>query len=425
MGAYGEMIFTGDELLRGDALNTNQAFLGEKLLDLGVFANRALCITDDLQAIAGAIKESLEREPLVLILSGGLGPTDDDLTREAVAEGLDLPLEFHPELLEEIRHRFVSRGYVMGDSNRKQALLPHGATVIPISGTAPGFILHHGRTLVAALPGVPWELQEMWDATVEPSLRKHVDSLGVGGHVVRRIRTFGIGESAVADLLKEFDWRGSLVEIGTRAKLDGLWVILRATNSPESSAALESTQSRIVELLGERVLGVDCEGLPEMVGSLLRGAGLTLSVAESCTGGLLGKRVTEVPGSSDYFVGGVISYDNMAKTRILGVRDDLIAQQGAVSADVAEAMARGVASLLATDCALSVTGVAGPGGGTEEKPVGLVYIGCAIRGVVEVERLRLFGRREQIRERASLSALDLLRRKLARYRLEQGIVLGQ
>src|SRR3990172_3194454 len=302
MDSSAEMIFTGDELLRGDAINTNQAFLGEKLLDLGIVAARALCIADDQAAIASAIRESLAREPLVLILSGGLGPTDDDLTREAVAEALGVPLELHRDLLEEIREKFASRGYIMGDSNRKQAFLPRGAAAIPIAGTAPGLSIQYGRTLIAALPGVPWEMEEMWTGTVEPLVRALADSVNGRSHVVRRIRTFGIGESSVADLLTEFEWRGSLVEIGTRAKLDGLWVILRGMDSPEGLSALEATQARVVELLGDRVLGVDCKGLPELVGDLIRNAGMTLAVAESCTGGLLGKRVTDVPGSSDYFL---------------------------------------------------------------------------------------------------------------------------
>jgi len=412
MSSNGEMIFSGDELLRGDALNTNQVFLGEKLLDLGIFSTRALCIADDLHDMSAAIRESLSREPLVLILSGGLGPTDDDLTREAVAQALDVPLELHEDLLEKVREKFASRGYVMGDSNRKQALLPQGATAIPISGTAPGFTIQHGRTLIAALPGVPWELKEMWTQTVEPLARALAASFEGQSHVVRRIQTFGIGESSVADMLTEFDWRGSLVDIGTRAKLDGLSVILRAVDSPEGLQALEATQKRIVELLGDRVLGIGCEGLPEIVGDLLRKAGLSLAVAESCTGGQLGKRITDVPGSSDYFLGGVISYSNEAKMRVLGVPEDLLAKHGAVSAEVAAAMAAGAATLLVSDCALSITGVAGPGGGTEEKPVGLVYLGSTVNGVVEMEQLRLWGRRDQVRERAALAALDLLRRRL-------------
>ena len=407
-----EMIFTGDELLRGDAVNTNQAYLGERLLDLGVLATHALCVADQLPAIVAAIRESLARGPAVLLLSGGLGPTEDDLTREATAEALGRPLEHREDLLELIRERFESRGYTMGDSNRKQASLPRGASPIPISGTAPGFLVQHGDTLVVALPGVPWELKEMWEGTVEPLLR---DRAGAeGGHAVRRIRTFGIGESMVAEMLAEFDWRGSEVEIGTRAQLDGLTVILRGPATPEGTRKLDTLQERICALLGDRVFGVDSEGLPEITGELLRRSGLTVGVAESCTGGLVAKRFTDVPGSSDYFVGGITAYSNDVKTEVLGVPARLLAAHGAVSEEVAAAMAEGAARLLHASCALSTTGVAGPEGGSEEKPVGLVFIGSVVNGVTEVERLRLFGRRDQIRERAALAALDLLRRRLLR-----------
>jgi nicotinamide-nucleotide amidase len=407
-----EMIFTGDELLRGDAVNTNQAYLGQRLLDLGIFAAHALCVADQLPAIVAAIQESLSRHPSVLVLSGGLGPTEDDLTREATAEALGSPLEHHEDLLELIRERFASRGFTMGDSNRKQASLPQGASPIPISGTAPGFTIQHGDTLVVALPGVPWELKEMWEGTVEPMLRARS---GPGsGHAVRRIRTFGIGESMAAEMLSELPWRGADVEIGTRAQLDGLTVVLRGSATPEGTQKLDALQERICEILGDRVFGLDSDGLPEIVGGLLRRSGLKVAVAESCTGGLVAKRFTDVPGSSAYFVGGVVAYDDDAKTEVLGVPTPLLIDHGAVSEEVAAAMAEGVSKLLATDCALSTTGIAGPEGGSEEKPVGLVFIGSVVRGETEVERLRLFGRRDQIRERAAMAALDLLRRRLLR-----------
>ncbi len=407
-----EMIFTGDELLRGDAVNTNQAYLGQRLLDLGIFAAHALCVADQLPAIVTAIRESLSRRPTVLVLSGGLGPTEDDLTREATAEALHRPLEHHEDLLELIRERFASRGFTMGESNRKQASLPEGASPIPISGTAPGFTVQQGDTLVVALPGVPWELKEMWEGTVEPMLRARADTQD--GHAVRRIRTFGIGESMAAEMLSELSWRGTDLEIGTRAQLDGLTVVLRGPATREGVQRLDALQQRICEILGDRVFGVDSDGLPEITGGLLRRSGLTVAVAESCTGGLLAKRVTDVPGSSAYFIGGVIAYENEVKTKVLGVPVPLLAEHGAVSEEVAEAMVEGVAKLLGTDCALSTTGIAGPEGGSEEKPVGLVFIGSVVRGETEVERLRLFGRRDQIRERAAMAAIDLLRRRLLR-----------
>jgi nicotinamide-nucleotide amidase len=412
MDRNAELIFTGDELLRGDIVNTNQAYLGQRLLDLGIFATRAVSVPDDLAAIVAAMRDALARHPEVLVLSGGLGPTEDDLTREATAEALGIPLEHHDYLLDQVRERFEARGYTMGESNRKQAQLPQGATAIPISGTAPGFLLEHQETLVVALPGVPWELKEMWEGTVEPRLAARQRS--GAGHAVRRIRVFGIGESMAAERLADLPWRGSDVEIGTRASLEDLTIILRGPATPEGTTRLDEIQARVCAALGERVLGVDGPGLPEIAGRLLLEAGLTVAVAESCTGGLVGKRFTDVPGSSDYFLGGVTAYSNEVKTKVLGVRETLLAEHGAVSAEVAGAMAEGVQRLLGSGCALSTTGVAGPGGGTEEKPVGLVFIGSVVKGVTEVERLRLWGRRDQTRERAALAALDLLRRRLLR-----------
>ncbi len=412
MDRNAELIFTGDELLRGDIVNTNQAYLGQRLLDLGIFATHAVSVSDDLGAIVAAIRDSLARRPEVLVLSGGLGPTEDDLTREATAEALGIPLEHHQDLLEQIRERFVSRGYAMGESNNKQAQLPRGATAIPISGTAPGFFLDRAGTLVVALPGVPWELKEMWESTIEPRLAARPGS--GAGHAVRRIRVFGVGESTAAEKLADLPWRGSDVEIGTRASLEELTIILRGPATPAGSKRLDEIQAQVCSVLGERVLGVDGPGLPEITGRLLLAAGLAVAVAESCTGGLVGKRLTDVPGSSDYFLGGITAYSNEVKTRVLGVPAELLAEHGAVSVEVAGAMAQGVQRLLSSDCTLSTTGVAGPGGGTEEKPVGLVFIGSVVDGVTEVERLRLFGRRDQIRERAALAALDLLRRRLIR-----------
>jgi nicotinamide-nucleotide amidase len=415
--ASAEMIFSGDELLRGDTVNTNQSYLGERLLDLGIFATHALTVTDDLHTMVDAIRDSLTRRPAVLVLSGGLGPTEDDLTREATAEALGRPLEHHEELLELIRARFASRGFTMGESNRKQASIPQGASVIPLAGTAPGFHVQQEETLVVALPGVPWELQQMWEGAVEPLLHARREAAVVQeAQTVRRIRTFGVGESMLAETLSEFDWHDPKAAIGTRANLDGVTIILRGQASPEGERRLDTVQEHILALLGERVYGMRGEGLPEVVGGLLRTAGLTVAAAESCTGGLLGKRFTDVPGSSDYFLGGITAYDNRVKTEVLGVPAGLLAEKGAVSGEVAAAMAEGVCRLLGADCALSTTGVAGPGGGSEDKPVGLVYIGSVVQGVTQVERTYFPGQREQVRERAAFAALDLLRRRLLRQR---------
>ncbi len=251
------MIFSGDELLRGDIVNTNQAYLGQRLLDLGIFATHAVTVSDDLAAMATAIQDALSRRPEVLVLSGGLGPTDDDLTREATAQAVGRPLEFHADLFETIRAKFAARGFAMGESNRKQALLPQGATAIPLSGTAPGFMLEHEGTLIAALPGVPWELKEMWERTVEPRLDQRGGS-GTG-HAVRRIRTFGIGESIAAERLADVPWRGSDVEIGTRASAEDLTIILRGPATPEGTLRLDELEAKVRAALG--IAGVR-RGLP-------------------------------------------------------------------------------------------------------------------------------------------------------------------
>ncbi|MBC7293947.1 MAG: nicotinamide-nucleotide amidohydrolase family protein, partial [Thermoleophilia bacterium] len=232
------------------------------------------------------------------------------------------------------------------------------------------------------------------------------------GHVVRRIRAYGLGESLLAQMLSDLDWQNGSVKIGTRASVESLTVILRAPATAEGLAQLERIQAHICAVLGERVFGFEDDSLPAVTGRLLREAGLAVATAESCTGGLVAKRLTDVPGSSDYFRGGVVAYSNDVKTAVLGVDPSLLETKGAVSAEVAAVMAEAAARLLGSQCAVSTTGIAGPGGATKEKPVGLVYIGSVVDGVTQVERLQLFGQREQVRERAALTALDILRRRL-------------
>ncbi len=426
MDGTAEMIFSGDELLRGDVLNTNQSYLGERLLGLGFLVTHALCVTDDLSTLTASIRDSLARRPAVLVLSGGLGPTEDDLTREAVAAALGVPLEHHQDLLDAIIARFTSRGWIAGDANRKQALIPAGADVIPFSGTAPGFTAKSGQTLLAALPGVPWELKEMWQNYVEPLLSAVSDtgagagdaratagpSASAAAHEVRRLRIFGVGESMLADALADLDWHDPDATLGTRANLDGLTLILRGRATSAGRLKLDAVQDRVCATFGDKVYSLTNQELPVVVGDLLRAAGLTVAVAESCTGGLLAKRFTDVPGSSDHFLGGVVSYDNRVKTALLGVPTELLSAKGAVSEEVAAAMVEGVCRATGSDCALSTTGIAGPDGGTDEKPAGLVYVGSMVKGLTQVERFRLFGSRDQVRERAAFSALDLLRRRL-------------
>jgi nicotinamide-nucleotide amidase len=417
MHGTAELIFTGDELLRGDIANTNQVFLGECLLDVGLFTTHALSVTDDLDAIATALQAALIRRPDVVIISGGLGPTEDDLTREAVASALGRPLEHHEELLELIRIRFDQLGIHMGDTNRKQALIPEGATAIPFTGTAPGFWLVSGDTLVAALPGVPRELVTMWTETVEPLLKtrlggfKAEDGRPVQGVIVRRLRVYGIGESTLAELLGEIPWRGHGVDIGTRAATDGITLILRAQPTAEAHAMLARIEEQVRDILGTKIYGTGDADLAAVVGGLLRDRGLTVATAESCTGGLVAKRLTDIPGSSDYFLGGVVPYTNRLKTALLDVEAALLDEHGAVSEEVAAAMAIGACRRLGADCAISTTGIAGPDGGSPEKPVGLVYVGTALGDDVRVRSFTMFRSREEIRIRTAQAALDVFRRR--------------
>ncbi|GAB4244784.1 MAG: competence/damage-inducible protein A [Thermoleophilia bacterium] len=414
MPATAELIFTGDELLRGDTINTNQAFLGSRLLQAGVLCTRSVTLTDDAGDIASALVDALKRRPEVVILSGGLGPTPDDLTREAVAQALGRPLRHYEDLYRRIADVFASYNRPMAASNRKQASLPEGSHPIDFTGTAPGFWLEEGDTLIAALPGPPAELEHMWTGTLEPLLTKRLsrrsgDSDAPVAIMVRKLLLYGIGESALAQILSELPWRGDRVDVGTRAGYSGIDLILRAPDDPGGRSALDEVETRVRTKLGHRVYGTGEDTLASVVGGLLRERGLTLTTAESCTGGLAGKLLTDVPGSSAYYLGGAVAYSNRLKTLLLGVPESLLAAHGAVSPETAASMALGAREQMESDCAVSVTGIAGPDGGTPEKPVGLVYVATAVGEDVKVRQLTLFRSREDIRQRAAHSALDQLR----------------
>jgi nicotinamide-nucleotide amidase len=413
MSGTAELIFTGDELLRGDIVNSNQAFLGEALLAQGLFVTHALSVADDEGLIAEAIRSALARSPQVLILSGGLGPTEDDLTREAVTRATGRPLVFRQGLMDAIDARFAALGIVPTPSNRKQAFLPDGAQEIDFSGTAPGFWFVENDVLVAALPGVPRELFQMWEETLEAVVAGHTRREGESaGVVVRRLRVSGMGESALADALRELPWHEGGLVMGTRAAIDGLTLVLRSDDTAEGHRRLEEAEARAREILGLKVFGQDDDDMAAVLGDLLLSRGLTVGTAESCTGGLVAKRLTDTPGSSRYFLGGVVTYSNELKSRLLGVDPAFFPSFGAVSEEVAVAMAEGARRTLGADCAIAVTGIAGPEGGTPQKPVGLVYIATAVRDRIEARGFTLFSTREEIRARSAHTALDLLRRRL-------------
>jgi nicotinamide-nucleotide amidase len=365
-----EILTIGDELLRGEIIDSNKSFLSDRLLSLDLETRFHTSVRDDPDDMRDAFLRAAERSDVVLV-SGGLGPTRDDLTAEVLARTFGRELRLDEGALEEIRRFFRSVGREM------KAHFPEGAEVLPNPiGTAPGFGLEAGRALFFCLPGVPREMMRMMDEQVLPRLAQRAG----GGGVVRArlLRTFGVGESTLDDELRDVAASGD-VSLGFRTSFPDNYLrpVARAAKLEEAEAKLLRVAATIRGRLGMVVCGGGAETRPAAVGRLLRERGLTLAVAESCTGGLIAERVTEVPGSSDYFLGGVVAYANRAKTALLGVPEPLLAEHGAVSEPVARAMAEGVRERFGAHYGLATTGLSGPGGGSEQKPVGLVHVALA------------------------------------------------
>jgi nicotinamide-nucleotide amidase len=405
------VILSGNELLDGRTRDTNGAFVCDDLSRRGVKVTERLTVADDRERLAAALRHALGGTPDLLVLGGGLGTTHDDLTAECLAEVLGVPLEEDAGALafveERVRAVAARRNLDYQETfhlARRQALLPAGATPVPPAGVAPGIAARAGRTRIFAYPGVPYEFQQMWLETAAALERD-----GFFPDVaVRTVRVFGVGELQVGPVLDALPH--DLVELGINVGGGEVTVRIRHRHEPGGQAQADA----LVEALeaGVPVYSTDGRTVDDLVAGALRGRGLTLAVAESCTGGLLGSRITARPGSSDYFLGGVISYGNQAKIDLLDVPPDVLARHGAVSEEVAGAMAEGARARLGADYALSVTGVAGPDGGTPEKPVGLVYLGCAGPEGTQVRRGSFPGDRESVRTFSATSALHLLRRAL-------------
>jgi nicotinamide-nucleotide amidase len=409
-----EVISVGTELLLGEILNINAQYLAQELASLGIPHYYQTVVGDNILRLQKAVAIGCERSR-ILIFTGGLGPTPDDLTTEALADFFQSSLVERTDLLEEIAQKFAQRGRVMSPSNRKQALLPVGAEVLPNpTGSAPGMIWQPRPGLtILTFPGVPSEMKAMWQQTAVPYLRNQ----GWGQEVIysRTLRFWGIAESVLAERVAQ-QLESQNPTVAPYAGMGEVWLRISA-KAPNQAAALElitPIQQQIQATAGLDYYGSDDDTLASVVGNLLKQAGQTVAVAESCTGGGLGEFLTRVPGSSAYFRGGVISYDNQVKINLLGVNPDDLAAQGAVSGIVAEQMATGVQTRLQADWGLSITGIAGPDGGSAAKPVGLVYVGIAAP-TGEVESVRyLFGSRsrDMIRWLSLASVLDRLRRKL-------------
>lgn len=404
-----QLISIGNELTSGQTVDTNSAWLARRLNESGVTCVRHITVADALEPISHAFRDAGARGDLV-IATGGLGPTPDDLTREALANALGVALALHEPSLSAIAAYFERRGRPMHSGNRAQAMLPVGAEAMenPV-GTAPGIRARMQRAQIFCLPGVPHEMRTMFDMHVRPA----VDAVSIGATVNHTLRTVGMSESEVGERLKDLMRRDRNPTIGTSA--DELIISIRIVATADTRAAadalLRDDVAEVHQRLGDVIYGENDDSLADAVARLLTERGLTVSTAESCTGGLIAKNLTDVGGASAYFKRGFITYTNEAKQELLGVSEDDLRAHGAVSEPVARAMAEGCRRYSGADVAISCTGIAGPTGGTAEKPVGLVYVGLATPDETIVKRLLLGDTltRMQVRGRTAVSALNLLR----------------
>ena len=409
-----EIIAVGSELLTPDFQDTNSLFLTAGLNGIGIQVSFKTVVGDDERNLARALRTALGRSRLVLCM-GGLGPTEDDRTRETLAKVLDRKLVFRKEIEARIFERFRRRGLSMSASNLKQCYVLEGADILENPfGTAPGLWLETRGRRIVLLPGPPREIRPMFEACVLPRLAP----LGRGVTARRVIRMTGLGESAMESLLKPvYATVPRDVTVTTLASPGDLSIHLSARPAGTAEAAearLDGLVRTIEGVLGRYIYSLDGSSLETVVGALLKEKGLTIACAESCTGGLIGHRLTGIPGSSAYFLESAVVYSDGAKTKRLGVAAALIERHGAVSSVTARAMALGIRRTSGADLGLAVTGIAGPDGGTARKPVGLVYFALARAGGVAVTRSIFFGGRAYVKQQASQRALDLVRKSLTK-----------
>jgi len=403
-----EIISIGDELLYGEIIDTNSAFIAEKLTDEGIEVVFCTSAGDDINKIAEVFDTALSRAD-VIIATGGLGPTSDDLTKKTIVKTFKRSLVFHEEILKEIEKSFEKRGKAMPKINQNQALIPQGAKPLAnLWGVAPGIFIEEEGKLFFALPGVPLEMKWMLENEVLPILRSKKPE----GFIIRKtLKTTGIAESVIYEKIEGLINPKGEVKIAFLPSYLGVDMRLTADLKQKSEAAakIAELEQKIRDILGTYIYGIDDQTLEEAVGKLLSDKGKTIAVAESCTGGLIGAKFTNTSGSSKYFERGVVTYSNQAKIELLGIPKEIIDKYGAVSEQTAILMAEGVRKLAKTDYGLSSTGIAGPTGGTPEKPVGLVYIGFACENDSFAQKFRFGGDRITNRERAAQAALNIVR----------------
>jgi nicotinamide-nucleotide amidase len=410
-----EIISVGTELLLGEIVDTNAAYLSQRLAVLGIDVHRRHTVGDNLDRLADQIRDSLTRADFV-VLCGGLGPTEDDLTRDGVAAAVGRPLVVFPDVECWLREFFEARGRPFTQNNLRQATAPEGAALLDNEvGTAPGFVVDEDAKLIIALPGPPPELYPMWEGQVEPLLRSRVaEAEGGVGIYSRVLRCTDTGESLVAHELEDLIVGQTDPTIALYASPGEVKVRL-ATKAPDDAAAqarFAPLEQQIRSRLGACIYGVDDESMEVVVGNLLRARGATLAVAESCTGGLIGHRLTNIPGASDYLLADFVAYANSVKVSILGVPEEVLIREGAVSEECARAMCDGARRRAGATFALATTGIAGPSGGTPDKPVGAVFLAVgSAEGIVTLGYVWPSSR-VMFKERVAQTALNMLRKAL-------------
>lgn len=406
-----ELITIGDEIISGHTVDTNSALIARKLLDIGFWVTYKSAVGDDPKRMEEVIYQALKRADIV-IATGGLGPTDDDITKRVIVKVFRRNLVFHEEVLEDIKKRYEARGIKMPSINQNQALLPQGAMFLPNRlGSAVGIVIAEGNRIFAALPGVPREAEIMVSEQLIPYLEANLRKEHIR---VIKLRTTGIIESALAEKVKSLPRLPENLHLAYLPWYGGVDLRIMSFGQTKEMATgpAENFAKQLRQVAGKYIYGENEETLEGVIGNLLRERHQKLATAESCTAGLLAAKITDIPGSSDYFERGVVAYSNQSKMELLGVTANLFEDFGAVSQEVADAMASGVREKAGVDYGVSITGVAGPGGGTTEKPVGTVFIATSSESGIRGRKLQLGPDREMNRKRSVFAALELLRRTI-------------
>jgi nicotinamide-nucleotide amidase len=405
-----EILAVGTEILLGDIVNTNSHYISQRLADLGISVYYQTVVGDNEERLYDAYKLAFERANIV-IATGGLGPTKDDLTKEIGAKYFGKELVLHEESLDYIKNFFDRLNRPMSEGNRKQAMFPEGSIIVANpNGTAPGCIIEENSKILIMMPGPPKEMTPMFEDSIVPYLQKFSD----GVLVSKVLRVLGLGESGMAERVQDIIDNNTNPTVAPYAKDNEaiLRITAKGKTKEEAKQLILPIEQEIRSRIGDDIYAEGETTVDAVVGEMLVKRNLTISTAESCTGGLLAGRLINYPGISSVFLEGAITYSNEAKIKRLGVKEETLEKYGAVSEETAREMAAGIAKAAGTDIGISVTGIAGPDGGTEEKPVGLVYLGLYIKGEVKTKKLSMFGDRQKIRNRTVVSALDWLRREL-------------